>query len=716
MKTHKKTLATTGLILMAGFFMMIAISSPAQEIRDTADRVERQMGDKLPGQEMLPGDPDQQDRHPDMDRVRLSEEKKSEKSPEKSPGARFTVDSDALINGLTVGRGGGNRGTNTAFGYQALRDNTSGGYNTAIGLGALRDNTTGYVNTASGAWALYSNTTGDHNTATGFMALYSNTIGDHNTANGYLALKDNTLGNFNTASGFATLLYNRANSRSTAMGYGAMAYADNREEGRNTYNTAVGYQALRGSETPGNNIGRYNTAVGDQALYSNTTGDHNTASGFMALYSNTIGDHNTANGYLALYYNTIGDHNTASGYQALQNNTSGNYNAAIGAGALKYNTTGSNNTAVGVSAGNLRQKINQGTFIGRLAWAAASNLTNITGIGYGARPNESNRVRIGNASVTQIGGFANWTNVSDAKYKSNIEENIPGLEFILRLRPVTYNMNVHKLAADLGEDMRQDEDGNMKLAEPSEAVKKARDEKSAIIYSGFIAQEVEKTATGLGYEFSGVDAPKHDDDFYSLRYAEFVVPIVKAIQEQQQQIETLSPEGMGELLGKLDALEADNANLVAEQKALQQANELMITEQEVLRAENEQMRGQIGDILDLLAALGVEIQQCCNNHSHDMNLGSDDQQLQPEDHAQLKQNAPNPFQENTLIRYYLPKGFQKASIIITDLSGNMVKSFSLSGYGHGQILISGGTMKAGTYIYTLISDGHQVESKRMVLL
>ena len=64
-------------------------------------------------------------------------------------------------------------------------------------------------------------------------------------------------------------------------------------------------------------------------------------------------------------------------------------------------------------------------------------------------------------------------------------------------------------------------------------------EKEQIRYSGFIAQEVEAAANDVGYDFSGVDAPKNDKDFYGLRYAEFVVPLVKAMQEQQAIIEAL---------------------------------------------------------------------------------------------------------------------------------------------------------------------------------
>ena len=71
--------------------------------------------------------------------------------------------------------------------------------------------------------------------------------------------------------------------------------------------------------------------------------------------------------------------------------------------------------------------------------------------------------------------------------------------------------------------------------------------KGAILQSGFIAQEVEKAAQDLGYDFSGVDKPQNDKDTYSLRYAEFVVPLVKAMQEQQQTIENHQ-----EIIQKLD--------------------------------------------------------------------------------------------------------------------------------------------------------------------
>ncbi|MBK7214892.1 MAG: tail fiber domain-containing protein, partial [Bacteroidales bacterium] len=94
-----------------------------------------------------------------------------------------------------------------------------------------------------------------------------------------------------------------------------------------------------------------------------------------------------------------------------------------------------------------------------------------------------------------------------------------GLSFITQLRPVTYRLNRNAINAYLGLDASYQ--GNAMSG----------------ITTGFVAQEVEKAAQSLGYDFSGVDAPKNEKDVYALRYSEFVVPLVKAVQEQQKQLE-----------------------------------------------------------------------------------------------------------------------------------------------------------------------------------
>jgi hypothetical protein len=153
------------------------------------------------------------------------------------------LDKDTLINGLTVGRGGGNFSGNVALGENALSSNTTGVENAAIGANALAFNTTGVYNTAVGVVAMQFNTIGSSNTAVGRVSLRANISGTGNTAVGEFSLSDNQGGSSNTAVGRASLIKNTT--------------------------------------------GVYNTAVGSGSLDNNTTGSQNTASGVNALSTNT---------------------------------------------------------------------------------------------------------------------------------------------------------------------------------------------------------------------------------------------------------------------------------------------------------------------------------------------------------------------------------------------------------------------------------------------
>ncbi len=371
-------------------------------------------------------------------------------------------------------------------------------------------------NTFLGVNAGVSNTTGNTNTATGYNALSSNTIGIKNTANGHGALLSNTEGDSNTAIGVGALRENTTGGSNTAIGAGALVN-----------NTTGGSNIAVGGGTLGANTeGVFNTAIGSAALVTNTTGGFNTAIGRATLANNTIGGSNTATGWAALASNTVGNENTATGRSALNANTTGIRNTAVGTGALNANTIGNLNTAIGY-----RAFLNDSTY------------SNSTALGHLALPTGSNQVRLGNSDVTSIGGYANWSNISDARFKTHIQSNVPGLAFISRLRPVTYQMDMDAIAK------HQHTPDSLRLAESEQA-------KAAIRYTGFLAQEVEQAAESLGYDFSGVDAPQHELDNYSLRYAEFVVPLVKAVQELEAENKTLRAHNadLEARLGKIEAL------------------------------------------------------------------------------------------------------------------------------------------------------------------
>lgn len=361
--------------------------------------------------------------------------------------------------------------------------------NTFVGIRSGYSLTTGSLNTGAGYNALYSNTTGNNNTAIGNDALSSNTSGDYNTASGVYALYSNTTGDYNTATGHYALFSNGSGYQNTAGGWGA--------------------------------------------LFANTNGIYNTAEGYSALHDNTTGIANTALGYAALYRNVNGSDNVAIGRAALDNSISNSGNTAVGAYALRNTTGADENTALGYYAGYGFNNGYYNTFIGSHARANADGYYNSIAIGTSATVTAPVQVRIGASFITSIGGYQGWTTLSDGRYKLDVQENVKGLPFIMKLRPVTYHMDVPSISEKLNEGRgRKADEHTLRLIA----------DKKKILCSGFIAQEVEQAALETGYDFSGVDKPKNENDFYGLRYAEFTVPLVKAVQEQQSLILQLQAE------------------------------------------------------------------------------------------------------------------------------------------------------------------------------
>jgi len=82
-----------------------------------------------------------------------------------------------------------------------------------------------------------------------------------------------------------------------------------------------------------------------------------------------------------------------------------------------------------------------------------------------------------------------------------------------------------------------------------------------------VAQEVEEVAKKINYDFSGVDAPESENGFYSLRYGDFVVPLVKAVQELNKKNEELEQR-----IQKLEALLSNNEESFLNNKTDKKSN------------------------------------------------------------------------------------------------------------------------------------------------
>lgn len=83
--------------------------------------------------------------------------------------------------------------------------------------------------------------------------------------------------------------------------------------------------------------------------------------------------------------------------------------------------------------------------------------------------------------------------------------------------------------------------------------------------------------------------------------------------------------------------------------------------------------------------------------------------------SELKQNTPNPFNENTNISIYLPSSVKSAKLCVYDLNGTEKKSITLTDRGNFSYKFSAADFTAGMYLYSLIVDGTVVSTKRMIV-
>jgi hypothetical protein len=181
----------------------------------------------------------------------------------------------------------------------------------------------------------------------------------------------------------------------------------------------------------------------------------------------------------------------------------------------------------------------------------------------------------------------------------------------------------------------------------------------------FIAQELEKIFPELVY------APDSKREYYGVDYVGMVPILVEAIKEQQSIIEDLQQK-------------AENRN--------------------------DELLQKIKSLESVLAA-------CCNNKSQKNMQEFDLSNLENANMEEMKvyQNAPNPFNESTIISCYIPETIKKAELCIYDMSGSRLKCLTVNERGATNIQIQAGQLAAGVYTYLLIGDGKNSDAKQMIL-
>ncbi len=348
----------------------------------------------------------------------------------------------------------GNR-TNTFVGFRAGEGNSAGSANTFIGSSAGRDNVDGVSNTYVGSAAGSSSTSGSHNAFFGALAGTQNISGKDNSFFGSSTGLLNTTGKDNAFFGSKAGLFNVDGSRNSFFGSGAG--------------------------------------------HRNTSGQDNSFFGAAAGSNNVSGSANVHMGFLS-GHRSDGSNNTFIGHFSAEQNVSGDANVFVGQFVGFTNTTGSNNTLVGAEADVL-----------------SSDLENATAIGYRARVDASNEIRLGNTFITRIEGQVPFSSGSDQRLKESIKPIAVGMDFISDLNPVIYHRKSNQ----------------------------APDQEM-----GLIAQEILASLHKFGLENTG-SVYKGTDGYYSVRYNDLFAPIIKALQGLNEQLILLKNEHRD--LNKMDA-------------------------------------------------------------------------------------------------------------------------------------------------------------------
>ena len=204
------------------------------------------------------------------------------------------------------------------------------------------------------------------------------------------------------------------------------------------------------------------------------------------------------------------------------------------------------------------------------------------------------------------------------------------------------------------------------------------------IHYGFVAGELDNIFPELVYE--------DKNGYKSINYIELIPILFKMVKKQQGQI---------------------NFGKELSDRTKKQINSQM---QQITSLEE-----RVNNLQQLVDKLTDEIRYLKERCSNESNKESSTQSSKKNNSSKasepsrLYQNTPNPFSENTQIRYFLPEQTTSATLYIYNMQGNQVDSQPVYELGNGTITIEGGMLTPGMYMYSLIADGKEVDTKKMIL-
>lgn len=112
----------------------------------------------------------------------------------------------------------------------------------------------------------------------------------------------------------------------------------------------------------------------------------------------------------------------------------------------------------------------------------------------------------------------------------------------------------------------------------------------------------------------------------------------------------------------------------------------------------------------------LELQNTINDllESGSVNTGIDE--MEPNTSAaRMFQNKPNPFNQETIITCFVPESASTASLMIYDIQGKQLKKIDIRQKGKSETVIQANELNFGIYLYSLVVDGKEISTKRMII-
>jgi trimeric autotransporter adhesin len=490
----------------------------------------------------------------------------------------------------------------------------------------------------------------------------------------------------------------------------------------NIANTFLGYESGKANTTgysnsfmgvasgKTNTTGYNNTFVGSTAGYSNTTGNENTFVGYVAGTTNTTGFDNTFLGSYSGLLNTSGAKNTFVGKYTGTNNTTGLRNTFIGDHAGYSNTTGSDNTALG-----------NGTII-------SGTLSNATAIGSGATVALNNAVVLGNNANVGIGLSDPYkrlsikpANTNDGIQVTQVTGGYAGLELF---NQTTGGMNWGLLSLGSGNSQGP---GNLLFYNFSHSSSVLCMEGSTedIAIGGTNPSGYKLYVNGSGYatgsfvdgsdrrfkkditpvdnalqlvlSLQGVRYNFRNDVYFPKKDGDTTAPIARNFPKGLQV--GLIAQDVEKVVPEVVVTDRDGYKGIAYQHLVPLLIEGMKEQQAMLTAKD----AKINELEERINRLEANSTTGMNNtNTSGIN-------------TTLYQNTPNPFKGYTEIGYKLPQTYSNAVIAVFDMSGKQIKNIALTGKGEGRINVYLADFAAGMYMYSLVVDGQEIATKKMIL-